>query len=82
MCKGQTNPVMLNRSQRIAEELGSMFRKVFPAARKRSTNDDLEESSLEYGEEERWVCQILLVSPDVAVASLTKCIQIGKSVWD
>ena len=78
MCKGQTNPVMLNRSQRVAEELGSMFRKVFPAARKRS-NDNQEESVSDHGEEERWVCQILLVSPDIAVASLTKCIQIGKS---
>ena len=50
-----------------------MLRKVFPAARK--SQDEISD--------ERWVWQVLLITPEIAVASLTKCIQNGpgKSFW-
>jgi hypothetical protein len=93
MCKGQPNPVMLNRSQRVAAELSNMLRKRFAAARKQ--NSDEKESPQPIvdidndididvdDDEERWVLQVLLMSPDVAVASLIKCTHIGpgKSFW-
>jgi 23S rRNA C2498 (ribose-2'-O)-methylase RlmM len=84
MCKGQPNPVMLNRSQRVAAELSNMLRKGFAAARKQS--DDKKESPQPIDiedDDERWVLQVLLISPDVAVASLIKCTHIGpgKSFW-
>ena len=43
MCKGQTKPIMLNRSEKIGEELAKMLRKGFQAARKKTpstTNDE------------------------------------------
>jgi 23S rRNA C2498 (ribose-2'-O)-methylase RlmM len=82
MCKGQNNPVMLNRSQRVTDELSKMFRKGFAAARK-SVEDQQNPHLIESSSEERWVLQVLLTAPNIAVASLTKCINIrpGKSFW-
>eukprot|EP00980_Cylindrotheca_fusiformis_P015194 scaffold4204_cov140-Cylindrotheca_fusiformis.AAC.13 len=81
MCKGQNNPVMLNRSQRVANELSIMLKKGFEAARNKSTSS---ESSSSLMDEERWVLQVLLMAPDVAVASLTQSTHIGpgkNNVW-
>lgn len=80
MCKGQPNPVMLNRSQRVADELSKILKKGYAAARKQSDED--QQSNIRENPE-RWVLQVLLMAPDVAVASLTKCLDIGpgKSFW-
>jgi hypothetical protein len=84
MCKGQPNPVMLNRSQRVAAELSNMLRKRFAAARKQIDGEKESPQPIDTeDDEERWVLQVLLMSPDVAVASLIKCTHIGpgKSFW-
>uniref|UniRef100_A0A7S3QJM1 Ribosomal RNA methyltransferase FtsJ domain-containing protein n=1 Tax=Chaetoceros debilis TaxID=122233 RepID=A0A7S3QJM1_9STRA len=74
MCKGQKNPAMQNRSQKVAESLLTKIKKIFPAARR---PQDGEIPS------ERWVLQIMLNSPEIAVASLTRCERIGPgySYW-
>ena len=69
MAKGQRNPIMLQRSQTIAQELHQMLCKGFPAARK-IPNDT-------YFPFQRWVLQILLMTPNVAIASLAPCHHVG-----
>ena len=73
MCKGQSNPVMLYRATKISEELSSMLKKSFAAARKTPTNENGEPIQ----PKDRWLLQIMLQAPDIAVASLTECQFIG-----
>lgn len=73
MCKGQTNPIMQNRSQKIGEEVSKMLKAIYPAARK-VTQD---ENGVEIAPREQWVLQIMLQSPTIAVASLTECKHVG-----
>lgn len=69
MCKGQVKPIMHHRSQKISEEIGKMMKKMFPAARKAA----LDEDGSVIHPSERWILQIMLQSPDIAVASLAQC---------
>lgn len=69
MCKGQTNPIMQHRSTKICEEMSKMLKKSFAAARKANNDGD--------AMNERWTLQMMLQSPSIAVASLTKCQHIG-----
>ncbi|KAL7532044.1 hypothetical protein ACHAXR_004393, partial [Thalassiosira sp. AJA248-18] len=73
MCKGQNNPVMQHRSEKIGEELSKMLKKIFPAARNAARDDD----GNQIQPEERWVLQMMLQSPNIAVASLVQCQHIG-----
>ena len=77
-CKGQRNPVLLNRSQRVAEELSETLRKGFAAARKLpkelATDDEAHPGR---DENQRWVLQVMLIQPDLAIASIVKCQHIG-----
>ncbi|KAL3778070.1 hypothetical protein ACHAWO_008965 [Cyclotella atomus] len=73
MCKGQTNPIMQRRSTKIGEELSQMLKKSFAAARKAPADDNANTTQ----PQERWLLQIMLQSPSIAVASLTKCQSIG-----
>ena len=59
MCKGQKNPVMKHRSEKIGEELSKMLSKSFPAARKVATDDD----GNQIQPSERWLLQMMLQSP-------------------
>jgi hypothetical protein len=93
MCKGQPKPVMGIRAQKVAEELSGMLRKGYPAARKVVTDNnnnnnmnregETSSSLKESNENERWILQVLLMTPDVAVASLTQCRHLGPggSYW-
>ena len=77
MCKGQRNPVMFQRSQKVASELADLMRKSYPAARKVQV---LKEGEIVTNLEEageRWVLQVMLQSNELAVASLTKCEHVG-----
>jgi 23S rRNA C2498 (ribose-2'-O)-methylase RlmM len=75
-CKAQTKPMMLNRSEKICDELANMLKKVYPAARKISS---------EYNNvcNEKWILQVMLQSPEIAVASLVKSkfVGPGNSNW-
>ena len=73
MCKGQSNPIMMNRCTKIGEELSNMLKKIYPAARKAAVDDDGNEMM----PSEHWVLQIMLQSPSIAVASLSKCKHVG-----
>ena len=73
MCKGQSSPVMLNRATMICEELSKMLKKSFAAARKAP----LDENGETIQPKDRWMLQLMIQAPDVAVASLTKCQFIG-----
>ena len=75
-CKAQSKPVMLNRSEKICEELANMLKKVYPAARKISSEDN-------DACNEKWILQVMLQNPEIAVASLVKsnCIGPGNSYW-
>eukprot|EP00984_Skeletonema_dohrnii_P038740 scaffold42321_cov161-Skeletonema_dohrnii-CCMP3373.AAC.2 len=64
MCKAQTKPVMQHRSDKIGEEIAKMTKKMFPAARKAATEED---------PSTRWLLQVMLQSPNIAVASLVEC---------
>jgi len=90
MCKGQRNPIMLNRSKKVAEELEKMLQKRFPAARKKKKNDGVNDivvinkGNLNNGDDdetedyqEKWLLQILLQTHSLFVASLTRCKYIG-----
>lgn len=78
MCKGQRNPLMFQRSQKVALELADMMRKSYPAARKVQLLKEEGQTNFNFeGAGERWVLQVMLQSNEVAVASLTKCIHVG-----
>jgi 23S rRNA C2498 (ribose-2'-O)-methylase RlmM len=79
MCKGQTNPVMQHRSTKVGEELSIMLKKSFAAARKVPSNDNDNNNT-----QEQWILQIMLQSPNLAVASLLKSQFVGpgsSSYW-
>jgi len=73
MCKGQANPIMQHRSQKIGEELSKMLKKNYPAARKAS----VDENGNRILPKERWTLQVMLQSPTIAVASLMECHHVG-----
>lgn len=73
MCKGQTNPFWLRRSEKIGEELSTILKKRYPAARKVALDND----GNRIQPNERWALQMMLQSPNVAVASLAECRHVG-----
>lgn len=79
MCKGQANPVMLRRSERIGEELSGMLKRAFPAARRRVATAGTGDDDVGAGTrpEARWALQVMLQGTDVAVASLAECVRVG-----
>jgi len=84
MCKGQSNPIMQHRSTKVSEEISKMLKKSYPAARKASqktTDEDREVIQSTKGKEkERWVLQVILQSPNIAVASIIKSQHIGPGI--
>jgi len=82
MCKGQSNPIMQHRSTKISEEISKMLKKSYPAARKASitTTSDEKDGDITQSTEERWVLQVMLQSPNIAVASITKSKHIGPGI--
>ncbi len=80
MCKGQTKPVMQHRSDKVGEEIAKLMKKIFPAARKAALDDD---GNL-INPKSRWIIQMMLQSPNIAVASLVECQKKGpgrNSFW-
>lgn len=75
MGKGQTDPVMLRRSTTIATTLADMLKREFGAARKaKVANDDSDvDNNNDTITKERYLLQVLLLTPEVVVASLTQC---------
>jgi hypothetical protein len=60
---------MQHRAEKIGEEIGKMMKKMYVAARKATSDDD--GNTIEPSE--RWLLQMMLQSPNIAVASLTRC---------
>ena len=76
MCKAQTKPVMQHRSDKVGEEIAKMTKKMFPAARKAPAGEEPTRT--------RWLLQVMLQSPNIAVASLVECEKKGpgkNSFW-
>ena len=73
MCKGQTKPVMQHRCEKAGEEVMKMMKKVYPAARRAP----IDENGNRIEPKERWILQMMLQSPNIAVASLIECRFIG-----
>jgi len=65
MCKGQKDPLLQRRSYLVADSVLEMLKKKFPAARKNAASNNLEE-------DEVWLLQILLFTPDIAAVSLAQ----------
>ncbi len=83
-CKGQSKPAMLSRCSKITEELREQMKKVYPAARRKVQNsDDTGDDNMNENDDERWILQVMLQSPDIAVASIIQCQSIGpgNSFW-
>mmetsp|Transcript_5699 Transcript_5699/g.12521 ORF Transcript_5699/g.12521 Transcript_5699/m.12521 type:complete len:494 (+) Transcript_5699:71-1552(+) len=74
MCKGQTSPFWLHRSEKIGEELSKMLKKSYPAARKAAPDSDGNGTQ----PNERWMLQMMLQSPSIAAASLVQCQHVGQ----
>lgn len=83
MFKGQTKPLLERRVTTIVEELTKDLRKGYPAARRQTqpkdidektttTSPAIEDSTATNNDGERWLLQVLLMTPDVAVASLVQ----------
>jgi len=70
MFKGQPNPAMGNRAEKVAENLSKALKKSYGAARNQRSDDGVVESDTGG---ERWLLQILLFAPNLAAASLVKC---------
>ncbi|KAL9181686.1 hypothetical protein ACHAXT_012029 [Thalassiosira profunda] len=73
MCKAQTNPVMQNRATKVGEEVSTLLKKIYPAARRAA----LDENANRIEPKERYLLQVMLQSPDIAVASISKCQPVG-----
>ena len=65
MFKGQREPVLKRRADKVAQEAVSILRKGYKCARKPTEDTAMDE---------QWVLQLLLLSPEVVAASLTKCV--------
>ena len=77
MCKAQPSPVMLNRATKVCEELLQMQKKLYPAARRSKTKQMRDGPLLAMPRGERWLLQVMLQSPTLAIASLSKCDHVG-----
>ena len=77
MCKGQTKPVMMNRSEKVGEELTKMFQRSYPAARKKAFVNENVNQDDNINEDEKWLLQFMLQSNTIAVASFTQCKVVG-----
>jgi hypothetical protein len=77
MCKGQKDPILRRRSFLVADAVSDLWKKQFPAARKKRKKDgnlnDAEENEKVIADNKRLLLQIILFSPDVAAASLMYC---------
>lgn len=83
MLKGQRDPVLQRRAQKVAEEACVALKKGYKCARKAPPPDNKEESlTVVPQEEEKWVLQLLLLSPEVLAASLALCARpLSRSTW-
>ena len=86
MFKGQKKPMLERRVQTIVQELTTLLKKGYPAARPKSSTLSKKDNSPVVGEpgkneassssslsSDRWLLQVLLLTADVAVTSLVKC---------
>lgn len=75
MFKGQRDPVLQRRANNVAQEAVAILKKGYKCARKGGAgaggNDEEEDKSVD--STEKWILQLLLFSPEVMAASLTKC---------
>lgn len=78
MFKGQRDPVSKRRAYTVADDVAAQLQKIYPAARKRSVDEDSNSGE----ETERWVLQLLLLEPEVMAASLVRCTEVGgRPTW-
>jgi hypothetical protein len=72
MFKGQRDPVLQRRADKVAEEAAAILKKGYKCARRGGGggNDEEDES---VDSTEKWILQLMLFSPEVMAASLTKC---------
>jgi hypothetical protein len=76
MFKGQRDPVLKRRADKVGEQLVALLKKGYPCARKRNADDENDMMS-----SSKWILQILLFSPEVMGVSLTKCKPRGLGFW-
>jgi 23S rRNA C2498 (ribose-2'-O)-methylase RlmM len=72
MGRGVPEPQMMRRSSKVAEEVAAQMKKICPAAR--PAREEAEEEKSDGIDQQKWLLQILLLEPEVAAASLTRCI--------
>lgn len=70
MFKGQRDPVLKRRADKVAEEAAAIMKKSYKCARKKSSEKE-EDYSLEVFEGNKWVLQMLVLAPEIVVASLS-----------
>jgi hypothetical protein len=90
MFKGQKNPILSRRAEKTAQQLAAVMKQRFAAARKKPpvSNDDTDDTTSTAPElllsDKRWLLQVLLLTPTVAAASLTRCKAVsatGAATW-
>ncbi|CAJ1941339.1 unnamed protein product [Cylindrotheca closterium] len=77
MFKGQPNPVMGNRAEKVVENLSKSLKQTYGAARNQRSDDNVESDTTG----ERWLLQVLLLAPNLAAASLVKCQPLTTHYW-
>ena len=71
MFKGQRDPVLQRRADKVAQEAVAILKKGYKCARKGGGENDEQDESID--STEKWILQLMLFSPQVMAASLTKC---------
>ena len=77
MGRGVPEPQMMRRSSKVAEEVAAQMKKICPAARPTRQEEGNDEQQLE---RQKWLLQIMLLAPEVAAASLTRCTTSAESL--
>ena len=77
MMKGQRNPLLKRRSSLVAQQVRDTWKRLYPAARETSktvvSTSRTTTINKHKKNDERWLLQILMLSPDRAAVSLASC---------
>lgn len=71
MFKGQRDPVLQRRADKVAQEAAAILKKGYKCARRGGGENEEQDESVDFTE--KWILQLLLFSPEVMAVSLTKC---------
>lgn len=77
MFRGQRDPVLVRRAEKVAQEAVKILKKGYSCARRRQAamvdENGEQQDAARSNTPTRWILQLLLFSPEVMAASLTKC---------